>query len=249
MIRALVGGIGSGKSVSAARMIARRKMPTFTNFGSNLPNVTRLEIGHIMKETFVESPSGRGKPARKLSINWEFWKNALEETEGFDIILDEVHNIVNSRRAMSSFNVNMGMWLSQIRKILGSSERNDIVLITQRINRIDLTFRDLLHEIISCDKMWVTKKGRWIAGTNANKKYARLIETKTWHNGKTRMRMVPEAIIIQHHFTGDQCVQRYEAFMMGMKKMHTSRNWFKANRFMQYYDSYELIEFGDSAYL
>jgi len=218
MIIAIVGTVGSGKTLSVVRKILRRKQLTFCNFSVNCDNVVRLKQEHIVNEVVVGQKKN-GDDVKEKRINWDFWNDTISVHDGFDIVLDEVHNIIHSRLSMSKNNVLMTMWFSQIRKILGTSERNHIFLITQKLSRIDVAFRDLLDVVIYCKKE--------VRGDRV--------------------------FIHQFVFRGDNCLDDFYVFRANPKlarnlKMYR-RNFFCANSYFPFYDSYELVRFGESAYL
>ena len=96
MIKIFVGGVGQGKTVTAVKEILHRKETCFSNFNVKCPYMTRLKKEHIIS---YEEQEGKKKP--KMCVNWKFWKDETEKG-GFDVYIDEAHNIMNSRRAMSS---------------------------------------------------------------------------------------------------------------------------------------------------
>lgn len=159
MIKLIIGGIGSGKTLSVVKEIMDRNQNSFVNFSVKHKKAERLKISHLITEE--KEISSRGKVTSKKAVNWEFWRQMSKEN--FDIYLDEVHNILHSRMAMHKFNILLSTWLSQIRKMLGSSERNHLYMITQRLNGIDISARHLAGEIIYCkkvvegDKVWIMK--------------------------------------------------------------------------------------------
>ena len=230
MIIAIIGNVGSGKSVSATKKIVDSNSYCFVNFAVNKPNVIRLKKEDIVKEEVVGMTKA-GKPIKELKVNWDFWNEALKNYGEYHLVLDEVHNIINSRRAMSTWNTLCGQWISQIRKLIGTSERTHIYLITQRINRIDVAFRDLLHYIIYCEKL-VTND---------------VMATKTSFDGKESIAELPVTWIIQYYFSGENCVNKFDAFRYDGAKTYDYRTGFIANPYYKYYDSYEM--FGETAYL
>ena len=142
LIIAILGDVGSGKTLSAVKLMKERGNFTFTNIETKLKNTQR-----ILRENIIK------KDKNSVAVNWDFWQEQVDKYKGFDIVLDEIHNIAHSRRAMSKENTLLTIWLSQIRKILGESKRCHIILISQRIMRIDTAFRDMLDTIIFCEKV------------------------------------------------------------------------------------------------
>lgn len=231
MIYAIIGGVGSGKSVSATKRMMRSKHHVFCNFNVKSPHCTRLKKSDVIKETVIKTKRD-GTPVKRAEINWEFWRKAEKKYKDFHICIDEIHNIAHSRQSMTKWNTLFSMWFSQIRKVLGSDERTHIYLVSQRLARIDVALRDLLHGITYCTKV---------------ENPAIQIKTKVWKNGKLVSQILPAIIIHQYHFFGEDCCERYGEFMFMNRKSYTNRTWFMANKYFQYYDTYEML--GESAYL
>ena len=151
MIICYLGGIGSGKSLSCVREIIRNNQYVFTNF--KLKNMKgkyhRLKESDIISE--VETDSKKAKDNYK--VNWEFWEAARKKHKSFSIFLDEIHNVIHSRASMSIRNQLMSKWVSQIRKITSDSEHNNLYIISQKIRKIDVDFRELAHIYIECNKI------------------------------------------------------------------------------------------------
>ena len=232
MIRAYIGGVGSGKSISAVRFMVKRGVKTFVNFEVHVPFAERIKKDYIIQSNeIINEKSGKVVKTEK-SVNWKFWKEAIKKYGGYDFVLDEVQQLVNARRAMSRESILLTMWFAQIRKIMGSTEQHEIVLISQRISKIDVAWRDLIHEVVITQKVEMKKR----------------IPTRLWENGKIVTRLIPEIRIINFHFLGDSCLSNAEGHMMGMK-CHSYKDWFVANSYMQYYDSYSIVEFGSDDYV
>ena len=223
MIIILVGGIGSGKTLSVVKEIVSRKQKTFTNFDLYGMPYERLKYEHIFKQEV----DGKKKI---MKLNFDFWKKQTEKG-GFDIYLDEFHNIMNSRRAMSKRNVILSDFLSQIRKVLGQSEVNNLYLITQKIKRIDVNSRDLAHWVIECDKHQFNDV---------------LIPTKVIEDGKEVIKRLPMTVIYKRMFSSPES---YNAFNEFGSNTCLSTTRFIANWYYKYFNSYELIDFGSEDYI
>jgi len=232
LIFGIIGGVGSGKSISATKKIIDSTFHCMVNFNIKYPNVTRIRKDHVIMEEVIDTLKS-GKEVKQKKINWDFWNKQLKEKGEYHIFLDECHNLFHSRQAMTKWNTLGSMWISQIRKILGNSERTHIFLISQRIARIDIAFRDLMHGIIYCRK--------YIDNNN-------LMKTMVYENGKRRIKMMPIIWIFQYYFIGDDCVDRADNYIFtGMKGLYNYRTGFIANPYFQFYDSYEI--FGETGYL
>jgi hypothetical protein len=148
MIIAYVGGIGSGKTLGIVKDIIDTKNYAVTNFPlKNYSNYYRIKVSDIITKT-----------DKKFSVNWKFWEKLITEHENYSIYLDEIHNIIHARRAMSHLNIQMSKWVSQIRKILMDKPKNHLFIISQSIRKIDIDFRELAQIIVKCKKL-VTNKG------------------------------------------------------------------------------------------
>lgn len=148
MIIVLVGGIGSGKTISAVREIIKSKNYPITNFKLKKYKYHRLKYTDIITETIK---TGLDDKQRKIKVvNWAFWDNIRKKHSNFSIYLDEAHNIINSRNSMSKDNILLSKWVSQIRKVLSDSPYNHLYVVTQHSRKIDINFRDLTQIVISC---------------------------------------------------------------------------------------------------
>lgn len=231
MIFGIVGGVGTGKTVSAVKTMIDSPKYCFCNFDVKSKNVTRIKKDHIMTEEQTgETP--RGKPIMQKSINWKFWNRQLKKKGEYHILLDEVHNLFHSRQSMAKWNVLGTMWFSQIRKVLGNSETTHIYLISQKISRIDVAFRDLIHGIILCEKFVDSRA---------------MIKTKVLENGKLVVKKLPIVWILRYYFMGNDCISMAEAYERYGDRTYTYRTGFIANPYFQHYDSYEIM--GETAYL
>lgn len=218
MIVIYTGGIGQGKTLSVVKDIIDRKNPSYTNFDLNkIKNITRLKVDHLFKE----DPENN----KKKTLNYDYWRQRIKKG-GFDIYLDEFHNIMNSRRSMSKTSVLMSDWLSQIRKILGDSEKHNLYLLTQKLKRIDVNSRDLATIAIKCEKQQIPSV---------------LIPTEVRENGKLITKRLPLTIIYKRYFRGSDALNNFEEFGVD-KSIQTTR--FIANPYYKFFNSYELVEFG-----
>jgi len=172
MIICYLGGIGSGKSLSVVRDIIKKNDFVFTNFElKNYTKYHRIEFSDIFKK----------KDKDAYDINWAFWNEQALARKDFSICIDEVHNLIHSRRSMSAMNILMSKWVSQIRKILSNNEHNHLYIISQTLRKIDVDFRDLIHAICVCQSFNVRGK---------------IVIKQTWYegidnylNGKHKLRL------------------------------------------------------------
>lgn len=141
MIIVLLGGIGSGKTLSAVKEIVDNEQYALTNFKlKKVKNYHRIKISDII----MKDDKG------KLSVNWDFWEKMRKKHKSYSIYLDEIHNIIHARRSMSRMNIQMSKWVSQIRKVLADHPTNHLYIISQTKRKIDIDFRDLSQIVIDC---------------------------------------------------------------------------------------------------
>jgi len=216
-IHIITGGIGSGKSLSIVKEIITRNQVCFTNFHVRHKLAIRLKYEHLFK---------LDDKGNIQSVNFEFWKKVKEKYGGFDIYLDEFHNVMNSRRSMSKKNVIISDWLAQIRKVLGDSEKNNLYLISQKLRRIDVNCKDLSHKAITCIK----------------KTFSNKVLTTVYEEGKKINKMLPLTMIYKFHFKDADAMSAYESYGIDTCENVTR---FIGNKFYRYYDSYEMIAFCD----
>jgi len=233
MIKIILGNIGSGKTLTAVMHMMRDSNKTiFTNIKNKLPNTIPLKYSMIIKQ--VEIGKRRdGSPVYNMEVNWDFWKEAIKKYGTFDIYIDELHNIMMSRRGMSRENICLLKWIAQIRKITGSSEHNHLVVISQELSRVDVGLRDLASVLIYCQK----------------REKDLGCQTRCYQKGKIMTKILPYTYILNYYFTGEDCIERYWRFREHLLKTYNRRTWFLGNEYMQFYDSYQIVDFGEGAYL
>jgi len=231
MIILIIGGVGSGKSVYAVKEMKDRGYKTFCNFDCKLKNAVRLKEEHIIHKV-KKGEKRNGDIIYQDEVNYDFWEKMQQKGEPFDIIIDEVHNVLHSRRSMSSWNTNFSKWLAQIRKVLGSSEKNHLYLISQRLNAIDISARELCHQIIALRKVMSNP----------------ITKTVVREMGRKKTKMLPSVYILKFYFSGEDAINAYEAFKNGIKS-YSVRSAFVANPYFQYYDSYSMVRFGAGVYV
>lgn len=148
MIRISLGNVGSGKTLSEVREMVLNKKNRIT-----YSNITPTKIGmqttlkHIRPLTaeniFIVKGEGKQK---KYEVNEQFWKSIKVP---INIVIDETHNLLDSRNSQSKVNRVVTSWQSAIRRILGETESGygELVYITQLIDSIDVRSRELATQI------------------------------------------------------------------------------------------------------
>lgn len=158
MIRIFLGNVGSGKTISAVKELVDGKdnpysLPTFSNIITKKKGKYALPKNHpIKRDMLIKKDIVRvkkdGSPEYTLSFNKEFWLKQKEKYNGFNIVLDEAHTLIDARRFMSKQNKVLNDFLALIRKIAQNPNSDaTLTLISQLGNRLDLTARQLCTEV------------------------------------------------------------------------------------------------------
>lgn len=210
----ICGGIGSGKTLLAVKQLITRDRKAYVNFEVNHSKAQRLKWTDLF--------TGEGKERK---INWEFWK--ASQLTGFDLYLDELTNLVPARRSMSSQNVMLMQWLSQIRKILGSTHENNLYLITQRPDSIDIHFRYMAQ--------WWWQPHKQVFPV---REWTNVIDTKT-------KRLTAKELPLMRVW--HEAYRTQDDMLYGVNKV--VYHPFIANRYYQYYDTHAIVDFGDEEFI
>jgi hypothetical protein len=152
MIRIFLGNIGSGKTACAVREMAldQRRILTYSNIKTTLAWQHDLTPDKIIQKTIIDTKTNKKTneqtPIYEYTVNMDFWTNIKEP---LNIVLDEAHSILNSRRAMKSQNIIFNDWLALVRKILTNRDHasGNLTFITQLSNRLDVVARDMATHI------------------------------------------------------------------------------------------------------
>lgn len=249
MIKGTVGGVGSGKTISLVRDAVTHPRPTLTNFQIFHPKVTRLKKDDII----ITTENEKGK--KELRVNWEFW----EGKENTNLFLDEVHNLLNSRNSMHSWNKTMQVFFSQCRKLLSDKEDTDFHVISQRIDRIDISLRDLMHEIKHCQSyVQMEVGGKWVTidqwkyrnNQRFHKYPLRTIPTLVRNkDNKIIKKDLPVLLIMVTCFEGEFCVDQYQRWLYEKSKIWSNKYFFVGNTYFKYYNTHEKVKYGEEVYL
>lgn len=236
MIVAIVGGIGSGKTVSAVKRIVDSRYHCFVNLNVDCGHVHRLKKDDIVQEADipyqVHLKKGTETRYKKgLEVNWDFWESANTRFKRFHIFADEAHNLFSARRSATKWNILCLQWGSQLRKFLSDKEDTHFHLITQRLTRVEVGFRDLLNKIIAVRKFETDV----------------MIPTPVRESGEIVYRLLPWTWFLQYHFDRECCEQDYYDWLIDGKKTYQRRTKFTGNFYYRFYDSYEIVK--ESAYL
>ena len=199
--------------------IVDRKQRSYTNFKLyNLKNYQRLEVKDLVKIRKMKK-----KEKLNYKVNFDFWNKQLRKKVQFDIYIDELHNIANSRTGSRRLNIAMNKWIAQVRKILQGNEANNICITTQRPMAVDIGWRDLTHFWVVCNKRTLPYD----------------VKSEVY-NGKHLM--LPLCIVQRRWFNSLKDCMDY--MNLGIDR-NVRKDKFIANYYYKYYNTFELITFGD----
>jgi hypothetical protein len=158
----------SGKTASMVRFIAlnQQDVMTYTNIiiKKSIKNVVQINKDMIIKKEIARVDKN-GKKYYNLSLNADFWKEQ-SKGKGVNLVLDEAHTILDSRRSMSKVNKIMNDFMALLRRILGGDGSNSLTLISQLGRKLDVNARELAtsvhwhkcHYLKTCQKCKTTIK-------------------------------------------------------------------------------------------
>ena len=141
--------MGSGKTACMVReMVLNEDLKkTYSNIIMKDSKINAVQISRDMIFTTKTFTKGK-KEEEKLVFNEDYWKQVSEDNKGINVVIDEAHTLINSRRAMSTENMIMNDFMALLRRILGDSNGyGELILITQLVRRIDVIARELATSI------------------------------------------------------------------------------------------------------
>lgn len=153
MIRLSLGNVGSGKTLSEVRNMVRYngKSHYYTNIilKSSKKNIHLLKPTMLMKKELKnvkKKRSGEIEEEYTYNLNIDFWKN---QKHPIKVVIDELHNIANSRTSMSRKNLIFNKWLTMIRRVFGDTEaeEGELILISQLGSQVDKIVKLMAHQV------------------------------------------------------------------------------------------------------
>ena len=151
----MLGKMGSGKTACMVRemVLNTDEKTTFSNIilksKGKKKNVVQINRDMIFKEVVVKERP-KSPNITKLMLNAEYWRGTKDKfQDGINVVIDEAHTLMDSRRAMSNTSVIMNDFMALLRRILGDSGEGygELVLITQLGRRLDVNARELATSI------------------------------------------------------------------------------------------------------
>ena len=151
----MLGKMGSGKTACMVRemVLNTDEKTTFSNIilksKGKKKNHIQINRDMIFKKEIIRTKKD-GEELFKLVLNADYWKETRATfPDGINVVLDEAHTLMDSRRSMATPNVIMNDFMSLLRRILGDSGEGygELVLITQLGRRLDVNARELATSV------------------------------------------------------------------------------------------------------
>jgi len=158
MIRIFLGNVGSGKTISIIKELVDNEnnpyyLPTYSNIITKdkgkykTPKNMMLTRDMLIKKVLVETKTS-GKEVFKTKFNADYWLDAREQLNGFNVVLDEAHTLFEARSFMSRQNRVMNDFLALIRKVCSNPNADStLTLISQLDSRLDVNARKMCTEV------------------------------------------------------------------------------------------------------
>lgn len=151
MIRIFLGNIGSGKTSSCVRemFLNPSDKTTYSNIKTDMIKNNILISHDMIIKKEILSTKKNGEEVSKLTLNKEFWQKVIEKEGSINVVLDEAHSIIDSRKSMSKVNAVMADFMALLRRILGSNDAGygTLTLISQIPRRLDVVAREMAVNI------------------------------------------------------------------------------------------------------
>ncbi len=88
-----------------------------------------------------------GTEVFKKTLNVKYWQKITKKEGSINVILDEAHTLINSRRAMSDTAKVLTDFLALLRRVLGADSRGEgkLILISQLERRLDPIAKEMAN--------------------------------------------------------------------------------------------------------
>lgn len=158
MIRIFLGNVGSGKTISAVKELVDGlenpfSLPCYSNIVTKargkyaIKNNIMLTRDMLIQKELVETKRN-GTEVFKTKFNSEYWIDAKKQHNGFNVVIDEAHSLMDSRSFMSRQNRIINDFLALIRKVCSNPNTDStLTLISQLDSRLDLNARKMCTEV------------------------------------------------------------------------------------------------------
>lgn len=143
----MLGSLGSGKTASIVRELCKNPSQriTYSNIETKgIKNNILISPEMIVKKELVNTKKS-GEQVFKYSLNVDFWQKAVKKHGSINVVLDEAHTLIDSRRAMSNLNKVMNDFMALLRRVVGQDSRGygELILISQLERRLDIVAKEL----------------------------------------------------------------------------------------------------------
>lgn len=235
MIEIVLGNIGSGKTACAVRELVQNKDGRVT-YSNILTKKVKNNI--VLKPNMITKVNVDEKGKETLALNVEFWQQTVKKhkRQGINVIIDEAHIVVNSRRSMSKQNIIFTEFLALLRRVIGGSVGyGKLTLITQLPRRLDSIARDMAtlvkfhvcHYIVECSKCGACY-------SENNEEPEKITHCPHCKNYKLKTH---SHIIERFHFKNIEEYEKFELF--GQKTYH--RHYFIGD-ISDYFSNYDTLQ-------
>ena len=143
-----MGYLGSGKTLSAVRNAAFSPMNTYTNIKVKRQITTTLITKHQILKEEVTKEKKDGTKEYGYSVNFDYWElQKKKHRNGFNIVIDEAHSIIDARTSMSKINRAAKKWASSLRKIISCRDGvGDVTFVSQLPRGVDVWVKELCNQ-------------------------------------------------------------------------------------------------------
>lgn len=147
----MLGNLGSGKTACMVRELAlnpSRRMTYSNIITKNIKTNTLIKPEMIIEKELLHTKK-TGEESYKYHLNVDFWKNIVKKHTSINVILDEAHTLVDSRRSMSKLNKVMSDFIALLRRVIGQDNTGygELVLISQLERRLDIIAREMATQV------------------------------------------------------------------------------------------------------
>ena len=141
MIRLILGKMGSGKTASVVREMCLNIDDKIT--------YSNIIIKNNKKYPFIKQIKRDMIITKDKTFNKEYWIELSKKNKAINVVLDEAHTLIDSRRFMSKENKIMMDFIALLRRVLGDSGDGygELILITQLGRRLDIISRELATNV------------------------------------------------------------------------------------------------------
>jgi hypothetical protein len=101
--------------------------------------------------------------------------------------------------------------------------------------------------------MCTGEEWRWVKKSVYNRMYKKMyplrkMPTKILYKGKLIEKELPFTYIVQYHFIGSRCIEKFHSWEFQDLKTYYKRDGFLGNPYFKYYESFKLVKYGVDTY-